>query len=130
MSGKVAKKRKIRSIRQSISLGEKLEIIRLIEREGRHQIDVAKEKGLPQSTVQQIYSQRVKITQSFSQFGLASKRSKPSTFPEIDDALTKWFDAARAQNLSLNGPVVLEKAKKIAEDLGCVTFKGKHSFKR
>ena len=85
----------------------------MIEREGRHQIDVAKGTGLQQSTVQQIYSQRVKITQSFSQFGLASKRSKPSTFPEIDDALTKWFDAARAQNLSLNGPVVLEKAKEI-----------------
>ena len=127
MSGRISKKTKQLkngAVRNSLTIGQKLEIIRLIEKEGRSQIAVAREKGLRLQTVQQIYSQRVKITENFSKFNLASKKSKTSTFTEIDDALTKWFDAARAQNLPLTGPVMQMKAKEIAEQKGIQGFQG------
>lgn len=98
--------------RKTFSIGEKLEIIELI-RSGKKQTDVAKVKGLSQSTFQIIWSQREKIAQNYCQFNVTTKKARKSTFPEVYEALVKWFDSVWSKRFPLNGVVLTEKACEI-----------------
>ena len=48
---------------------------------------------------------------------LLSKRSHPSDFCEINEALYKWYSLATSRNIYPVGPQLCEKAKQIAEKL-------------
>jgi hypothetical protein len=45
---------------------------------------------------------------------LNRKRKRESPNEEIGEALIAWFHQMRAQNATINGPLMLEKAKQLA----------------
>ena len=45
------------------------------------------------------------------------------SFDELENAMLKWFAAMRDRNISLSGPVLLEKAKQFADQLGITDLK-------
>ena len=109
--------------RKALTIGEKLEIIEIL-RKGKKQVEVATEKGIAQSTIRQIWSQRDEIAKKYCEFNVTTKKARRSTYPEVDAALLKWFDSVRDEALPLHGPILLEKACEIAKQLNVADFSG------
>ena len=57
-----------------------------------------------------------------SDFSSSSKRFRSSDHKALDAALLTWFKQARSNNLPVNGPILLEKAKSLATALGDESF--------
>ena len=60
--------------------------------------------------------------------GKAQKKSNPEKFTEINNLLWEWYTIARDSNVLVNGPLLLEEAKLIAEELGYSSFKGTNGW--
>ena len=55
-------------------------------------------------------------------------RLKGSTHDNLDKALFKWFVKVRDQGIPVGGPLLKEKAKKYAEELGIQDFKASNGW--
>lgn len=51
------------------------------------------------------------------------KRHRDAQHPELEDALVDWFRIMRTKGVQLSGPLLLEKASKIATSIGLLDFK-------
>ena len=51
------------------------------------------------------------------------KRKRSSKDKEVEKALFDWFKFIRQKNCPVNGPILMEKANKIAEAAGHIDFK-------
>ena len=51
------------------------------------------------------------------------KRHRDAHHPELEDALTDWFTIMRTKGVQFTGPMLLEKANKIATSIGLRDFK-------
>ena len=68
---------------------------------------------------------------------MTRKRTKPSDYPDVEKALLTWLKQARCQSVPLCGPILEQKARRLAEMLGhdefvdsnagLQRFKGRHS---
>ena len=79
---------------------------------------IAKEKGLPASTVSTIYKARDHVLRNFESLDPKMKKARKCDFPEIDHCLIQWFNQKRNQDVPISGPILLEKAKEFAEKIG------------
>ena len=122
MSSSKAKKE-----RNRIDYSTKVEILRELD-EGKRQIDVAKDRNLPTSTVQNISTHRDKILENFTEFSPAMKKIRLPTFPKTEEVLSLWFDEKQSRNVTISGPILIEKAKLFAEQFGEEEFKGSHGW--
>ena len=59
---------------------------------------------------------------------LSRKRSRPSEFSAVNEALYSWYLLATSRNIYPGGPQLCEKAKQIAEQLGVHEFKGSNGW--
>ncbi|CAF2756316.1 unnamed protein product [Rotaria sp. Silwood2] len=59
---------------------------------------------------------------------LNRKRKRESPNEEIGEALIAWFHQMRAQNATINGPLMLEKAKQLSITLGHQDFEPSHGW--
>ena len=57
-----------------------------------------------------------------------SKRRRKANFEDIDEAMNTWFLQVRSTNLPVSGPMVREKAMKLAADLGYQDFKASEGW--
>ena len=70
---------------------DKLKLIEFVEANPtRTRKDLAAEKKIPESTLSRILSQKSEILKAASD-GSKVKRRKVCEFPEIEEALIKWF---------------------------------------
>ena len=51
------------------------------------------------------------------------KRHRDARHPELEDALADWFTIMRTKGVQLTGPLLQEKANKIATSIGLLNFK-------
>ena len=56
------------------------------------------------------------------------KTLKQSTYPDLDKALSEWFRKVRSINVPVNGPLLGEKARYFADQLGYENFKASSGF--
>ena len=77
-----------------------------------------KELKLSHSTISTIWKNREALKSSLNENRVKVKRHRKSTKSAIDDALFKWFKAQRSLNVPISGPILQEKANKLAKDLG------------
>ena len=49
-------------------------------------------------------------------------------YKSTDEALLTWMREMRSQNISLTGPILLEKAQMFAKELGDAQFKGNQGW--
>ena len=56
------------------------------------------------------------------------KTLKQSTYPDLDKALSEWFRKVRSINVPINGPLLGEKARYFADQLGYENFKASSGF--
>ena len=111
--------------RNSLSLSEKLKILRDVEVEKKKKSDVAVQYNIPQSTLSTILKNSEKIHQQVLHAGESSrKRARESSHSDVDIALLQWFKQARSASLPVNGPLLAEKAIRLAAELGFEDFTG------
>ncbi|XP_050309703.1 tigger transposable element-derived protein 4-like [Anthonomus grandis grandis] len=103
--------------RRAINLKEKIDIIKSIE-SGINKSENARRKNMAKTTVSTIWSNREKIKQESENKSQRIKKIRNPVRPDVDQALIRWFEVRRTENIPISGPLL--KAK--AEDL----FKGLH----
>lgn len=107
--------------RKVLSVEEKFKVITAIEN-GKKKAGVCREFGLVNSTVQTIWSNREKILSAFEECSLQCKRLRKPEWPDIDEALLKWFKQQRSANVPISGPLLKMKATGIGKLLGYQDF--------
>ena len=53
------------------------------------------------------------------------KKLRTTDFADVVKALIIWFKQARSQQVPISGPILMEKAKEIAERMGLPSFSGR-----
>lgn len=81
---------------------------------------IASDFGIPMSTLSTWLKYIVEIKKKYlsGEMGSQRKKFRTSKFPEVEDALIKWFKNARDQNISVSGDLIREKARFFASRLG------------
>lgn len=121
--------------RKALSFKEKLEILNRVDREPkRKRSDLAKELGLPLSTLCTIVGQRDVILKNVQLFGVNVKQAKTAQHVKLEDILLTWFKEITAAGVNIDGKVLREKADDVALSLGIENFQASggwvHRFKQ
>lgn len=124
-------------------LEKKYQAIMAVEEGKLSKKKISQEYGIPQNTLSSWLKRAQDIKESYlnGDFGPQRKRSRRSKFPEVEDAVLKWYRNAEQQNMHVTGPAIMEKADSFARALGvpesefCGSsgwldrFKSRHSIK-
>lgn len=119
------------SSRRVLSLEEKYKVVKAINSR-KKQAEVAQlfDPPLSQSTVVTIVRSRKEIISAY-EGGLYNdkrKRMKQPSYPDVEKALAEWFKKMPSINVPVNGPLLAEKARYFAEQLGYENFKASNGF--
>ena len=114
------------SKRKRITLETKVAIIEAVERKTKTNAQICREFDLPSSTLYTILKEKEKLMKAHNNGDLDRDRKKLRTadFADVDKALIIWFKQARNQQVPISGPILMEKAKEIAEHMGLPSFSG------
>ncbi|XP_033728149.1 tigger transposable element-derived protein 4-like [Pecten maximus] len=120
-NGRYAVKRKL----NVKSIETKYEAILAVERGNRRKSDIAKDFGIPSNTLSSWLKCADKIKNAFlnSTYGPERKKMRTGHFEYIEQALYKWYDDARRQNLPISGTILKNIAGEIASSMGETNFK-------
>ncbi|XP_060576348.1 tigger transposable element-derived protein 4-like [Ruditapes philippinarum] len=102
------------------SYSEKYKAIIEVEEGKKSRKQIAAEYGVPQNTLLTWLKNKDSIKSKYVSVDIEPDRKKSRTakFPEVDEAMLKWFENARSQNISVEGPVLQMKGREFAEQLG------------
>ncbi|CAH1270552.1 TIGD3 [Branchiostoma lanceolatum] len=111
--------------RNDLTLADKVKVIQMLDGFPKtSQTEAAKKFGCSQAQVSRAYKNRAAI---FQQWGCNrnpnGKRKREGKNAEAEDALFRWYVSAKARSASVTGPILMAKAKTIAEGLGYSDFK-------
>ena len=111
-----------KATRVRFSIAKKIELLDLVKK-GKSRPVLCKENGIAPSTLQNFLRDEKKLRAEFEN-NWDTKRQKVSLSPhhELEQKLVKWVHVMRNQKISLNGPLVQEKALEFAEKMGIQNF--------
>lgn len=106
--------------KQAYSVMDKIQIITRI-RKGEGQTKVAREMGIPESTVRGWLKDEVKLRTFLEQVceeeGPSRKKIKTAQDPVLDKALYAWFVQERSRGTSISGQILKIQARKLDREL-------------
>lgn len=110
--------------RKALSLQEKIKILKAFDENSqtKNQTQLAAELQLPASTLRTILKNREEIIEKYKLGGVRRKKLKTGKFARLEKVLIEWFHQARASKLPLNGRILCNKAREIAERLQITDF--------
>ena len=102
------------------SLETKYEVLMEVEKGQRTRKQIAEQYGLASSTLATWVKKAAEIKNSYlnGDYNSKRKRLRPAGYPEVEEALLKWFKSARDVNVPISGPFLMEKASDLAKLLG------------
>ena len=101
-----------------MTLGQKLEIVSVMERERPFQAELAKRFSCAQSTISKIGKSKDAILKEAEENKFATrKRKRASKDDDVDAALYTWFVDDRAWGAPITSPILEEKANHFASVL-------------
>lgn len=111
--------------RRSISVKEKLDILSMVDN-GHKLAAVAREFGISSSTASTIVKERHKIKLLADHYNIDPdrKRMRLGIYRDVDEAVHMWFRQMRMKNIPINGPMLQQKAREFAIQLGHQNFEG------
>lgn len=111
--------------RKCLTLKEKVEVIRK-SNEGNSTRKLAQMFGCGKTQIVKILKEKAKVLELWnSNEGTKSqKRLNVEKYGEINGLLWEWYTRARASNIPVDGPMLIEEARILAERIGDDTFKG------
>jgi len=118
--------------RESIDLKTKYDILKDIECGVDYNLIQQKFNLKNKSNISAILSNKEKIINAFEsgQSKNQSKSLKTSQYPDIDEAVLKWFTVARESKISLSNTIIKEQALEFAKNLGFSDFTARNGWLR
>ncbi|XP_007518806.1 tigger transposable element-derived protein 3 isoform X2 [Erinaceus europaeus] len=104
----------------ALSLAEKIQVLELLDESKMSQSEVARRFQVSQPQISRICKNKEKLLADWRS-GTANrqrKRKRASKYSGLDEALRRWYHVARARAWDVTGPVLLHKAKELADVLG------------
>ena len=94
----------------------KLKIVSEVEEKKLTKTEICKKHGIPNSTLSNFLKDRERLQKARDEtkFRPTTKKMKLSNQEDLEEALFQWFQQARAMNVPVTGPVLIEKAAEIA----------------
>ncbi|KAG0419344.1 hypothetical protein HPB47_004179 [Ixodes persulcatus] len=93
----------------------KIDIISKVEEDRKKQrVDLARELGLPVSTLNTIVGKQEEIRNKVLVFDASVKQTRGAQHAQMEEILVAWFKEVRAAGVNINGKVLREKADEIA----------------
>ncbi|XP_049267996.1 TBC1 domain family member 13 [Rhipicephalus sanguineus] len=107
---------------QSLSLEKKLEILKELDRSSLTKTEVAKKFNIPKSTLSRILKNKNTIEGAVKNGTFTSKRMRMTPYEELGKVVFVWFKRARSSNFPISGPILEQKAREIALQMGVENF--------
>ncbi|XP_008046370.1 tigger transposable element-derived protein 3 [Carlito syrichta] len=104
----------------ALSLAEKIQVLELLDESKMSQSEVARRFQVSQPQISRICKNKEKLLADWCS-GTANrerKRKRESKYSGIDEALLCWYHIARAKAWDVTGPMLLHKAKELADIMG------------
>lgn len=104
----------------ALSLAEKIQVLELLDESKMSQSEVARRFQVSQPQISRICKNKERLLADWCS-GTANrerKRKRESKYSGIDEALLCWYHIARAKAWDVTGPMLLHKAKELADILG------------
>lgn len=108
-----------------LSVEDKVNIILHVDNRGtKRKTEIAKEWGIPASSLSTIMKNKARLLELYchQSFSPTRKRMRTAALPDVDAGLIKWLKDVRKSNLSINGPMLKQRACDIAKELGHQDF--------
>ena len=120
IAGSAVPKRGVKRKLDAKSLETKYEVLMEVEKGQKSKKQIADNYGLAFSTLSTWVKKADEIKNAYlnGDYCAKRKRLRPAGYPEVEEALLKWFKAARDQNVPITGPFMMEKASGLAKRLG------------
>lgn len=115
---------------KSLSLANKIKVIKEVEAGVKKKIDNAAAFDIPSSTLSTIIKNKeaIKCATENLVYQPHRKRMKLCSNPNIEKHMLDWIRRARDENVPISGPIVREKTEKLASDLGHADFKASEGW--
>ncbi|XP_045208819.2 tigger transposable element-derived protein 4-like [Mercenaria mercenaria] len=106
------------------TLETKYKAIIAVEEGKSSKTKIAADFDIPQNTLSTWLKKAADIKESYlnGEYGPQRKRSGHAKFPEVEEAVLKWFKNARNENVPVSGPFLIHKANEFARALGMTDF--------
>ncbi|KAG8522599.1 Tigger transposable element-derived protein 3 [Galemys pyrenaicus] len=104
----------------ALSLAEKIQVLELLDESKMSQSEVARRFQVSQPQISRICKNKEKLLADWCSgtANRARKRKRESKYSSIDEALLCWYHVARAKAWDVTGPMLLHKAKELADIMG------------
>ncbi|XP_018318868.1 tigger transposable element-derived protein 4-like [Agrilus planipennis] len=113
---------------KTLTLLEKFEVINAVK-SGMKKKDVAAQYGLPASTLSTILKNKSEILVRYkSSSNLSCKRHRTAEFPDLEECLLGWIKLCYNNNISINGPILREKAEQFSKLLKHDSFRASNGW--
>uniref|UniRef100_A0A8C4XF96 Tigger transposable element-derived protein 4 n=1 Tax=Erpetoichthys calabaricus TaxID=27687 RepID=A0A8C4XF96_ERPCA len=107
-----------------LSIAEKVTVIRAVEKGDKKKVEIAKQFGIPTSTLSTFLKEKEKILKLYSEKSCGhQKRMRECEYPVTEQCILKWFVQARDRNIPIDGKLLQAKAEEFAKELGHSEFK-------
>ena len=114
--------------RKSMSFDMKLKIIEEVEQKSKSKAEICRQYGIASSTLSTFLANKEKIRENVLSGSSSLKKKRSNNHQDVDDALHIWFTQARANDVPISGPLLIEKGEEIAKSLGLTDFKMSHGW--
>ena len=108
----MATKRKHHEVTSTLKV--KCETLKELEK-GKPNKDVANQFSILGSTLATWKKNKEKIVEAFQNSSLKEQRVKTGRYEKLNEALLKWLTSMPGNNISINGPIPLEKVHEFAK---------------
>jgi transcriptional regulator with XRE-family HTH domain len=114
--------------RLELDLRKKVELIR--ESAGKSQRELADKYGIGLGTVNRIVTKKESLLMEYEQNtnGRLQRVQRKGPYEDVNVAMWQWFEAARARNIPVSGPLLQEKALEFAAEMGHQNFKASNGW--
>lgn len=111
--------------RTDVTISKKIEAIQQVEERKKSKSQIAKDFGIPPSTLSTWIKCSDKIKQAVEEGKNVKgrKRIRGAKHADVENELFEWLCHMRAERVPLSGPIVQKKAEEIAYQIGIEGFK-------
>ncbi|KAK9737042.1 CENP-B N-terminal DNA-binding domain [Popillia japonica] len=115
--------------RKDLTLREKVEVIKYVNKMKCRQSEVAKKYEISQAQLCKLLKRKYYVLTDWREnLKLTQKRKRSGKELQVEGDLMEWFRERRARNVPICGPILKEKAEQIAERSGKSEFKATNGW--
>ncbi|XP_041082893.1 tigger transposable element-derived protein 4 [Polyodon spathula] len=108
---------------KTLALAERVEVLKKLDNK-ESQTSIALSFGVNQSAISRIQKNKEKILEEWQNNGNPHrKRNRAGKAGDVEAALLQWFIQAETRQIPVSGPLLMEKANRLAQGLGLLDFK-------